>query len=162
MNFNIHFIFTLISPKLFFWLLWRDFLSSSVHTLCLFAVAWVVLKNPTKACADFIQFIDNFKDIFMSFQIIDCPWWRRCPKESLMADSCLWETSINSDSSLPDCQAYHGICMKTPSGNCGWSTDKKYRECMKNRRRFTGEKLRKEPWTTQRNSSWIMIWGHWY
>ncbi|XP_023727708.1 tissue inhibitor of metalloproteinase isoform X1 [Cryptotermes secundus] len=78
-------------------------------------------------------------------EITDCPWWRRCPKESLMAESCLWETSINSDSSLPDCQANHGICMKTPSGNCGWSTDKKYRECMKNRRRIRDEKLRKEP-----------------
>jgi hypothetical protein len=125
-------------------------------------LVWLVSKSPTKAGAVSIQYIDNFKDTFMSFQITNCPWWMRCPKESLMAESCLWETSISSDSTLPDCQANHGICMKTPSGNCGWSTDKKYRECMKNRRRIREEKLRKEPWTTQRNSSWIMICGHWY
>jgi hypothetical protein len=97
----------------------------------------------------------------MSFQITDCPWWRRCPKESLMAESCLWDTSVNSDSSLPDCQGNHGICMKTPTGNCGWSTDKKYRECMKNRRRIRDEKLRKEHRMTQRNSSLVIFWGHW-
>lgn len=80
-----------------------------------------------------------------SCEVIDCPWWRQCSKDKIVSDACLWETSLNSDSSLPDCQANHGICMKTPSGNCGWSTDKNYRQCMKNRRRIRDEKLRKEP-----------------
>ncbi|GFG34319.1 hypothetical protein Cfor_08945 [Coptotermes formosanus] len=80
-----------------------------------------------------------------SCAVIDCPWWKRCPKDKRMSDACLWETSLSSDSSLTDCQANHGICMKTPSGHCDWSTDKKYRECMKNRRRMRDEKLRNEP-----------------
>jgi len=80
-----------------------------------------------------------------SCEVINCPWWRHCAKERLMSGACLWGTSLNSDPSLPDCHANHGICMKTPSGKCDWSTDKKYRECMKNRRRIREEKLRNEP-----------------
>ncbi|KDR22300.1 tissue inhibitor of metalloproteases isoform X2 [Zootermopsis nevadensis] len=78
-------------------------------------------------------------------EIIDCPWWKQCPRDRLEADACLWESSVFSDASLPDCQSKHGICMKTPSGNCGWSTDKKYRECMKERRRMRDERRRNEP-----------------
>lgn len=81
----------------------------------------------------------------MRFQVINCPWWTNCEKERLMSDACLWETSVTSDPSLPDCHANHGICMKTPSGKCDWSTDKKYRGCMKSRQRIRKEKLKNEP-----------------
>jgi hypothetical protein len=81
----------------------------------------------------------------MRFQVINCPWWTDCSKEKLMGDACLWKTSVNSDPSLPDCHANHGICMKTPSGKCDWSTDKQYRECMKIRRKIRKEKLKNEP-----------------
>ncbi|KAJ9601770.1 hypothetical protein L9F63_000062, partial [Diploptera punctata] len=78
-------------------------------------------------------------------EIRDCPWWRQCPKHTVDNSTCQWETSIRSDSSLPDCQEKHAICMKTSSGSCQWSTDKNYRECVKTRRRLRDEKLRNEP-----------------
>ncbi|PSN36520.1 hypothetical protein C0J52_25428 [Blattella germanica] len=69
-----------------------------------------------------------------------------CPKESSPSDICAWETSSYSDSSsLHDCQQKHAVCMKTVSGGCGWSVDKKYRECMKTRRLMRKEKLDNEP-----------------
>ncbi|KAJ4439664.1 hypothetical protein ANN_07792, partial [Periplaneta americana] len=72
-------------------------------------------------------------------EIMSCPWWKQCPKEEKPTNGCQWEGNVT------DCQAKHGICMRSPHGGCIWSTDRKFNECTKMQRRLRDEKLRREP-----------------